>query len=169
MNFIAALQRWHLHCYAKQIRGFWQPLSLVSMECCPVFVTTFSHLGELVYEEKGSVFPRNTSECDFTCFPGVLVAKKQLRLVLDLHAVSSTKPAILLWCPTGTQNCPSFWLTAFQCHLEESFTAATNSLFPATPLPCVLRNVSVAALEPLAGRRGRKHSPFAATCVIFPC
>ena len=69
----------------------------------------------------------------------------------DLHAVSSTKPAILLWCPTGTQSCPSFWLTAFQCHLEKSFTAATNSLFPTTPLPCVLRNVSVAALDHLRG------------------
>ena len=42
-----------------------------------------------------------------------------------------------------------FWLTAFQGHLEKSITATTNLLIPTTPMPCVLRNVPVAALDHL--------------------
>ena len=68
-----------------------------------------------------------------------------------MHAVSSAKPVILLWCTTSTWASPRFWLTAFQSHLEKSFTATTNLLIPATPLPCVLRSVPVAALDHLRG------------------
>ena len=94
------------------------------------------------------------------CFPGSIGP--------DLHAVSSAKPAILLWCTTSTWTSPRFWLTAFQSHLEKSFSATTTLLFPTTPMPCVFRNLPVAALDHLRGERGgRKHSPSAATCVIF--
>ena len=65
--------------------------------------------------------------------------------------MSSAKPAILLWCTTSTWASPRFWLTAFQSHLEKSFTATTNLLIPATPMPCVLRSVPVAALDHLRG------------------
>ena len=63
--------------------------------------------------------------------------------------MSSAKPAILLWCATSTWASPRFWITAFQSHLEKSFIATTNLLIPATPLPCVLRSVPVAALDHL--------------------
>ena len=36
--------------------------------------------------------------------------------------------------------------------MEKSFTATTNLLIPATPMPCVLRCVPVAALDHLRGR-----------------
>merc|ERR1712136_228785 len=59
-------------------------------------------------------------------------------------------------CPA--QSLPSYsvhrqhlWQSEIQSHLERSFTATTNSLFLTTPLPCVLRNVPVAALDHLRG------------------
>ena len=76
------------------------------------------------------MFPRNTSECDFMCFPSVLVAKKQHRLVL-----------------TCTQ-CPALSLPS----CSGAPPALGNKLaVPTTPLPCVLRNVPVAALDHLRG------------------
>ena len=82
----------------------------------------------------------------FMSYPGVLVS-----IGPDLHAVSSAKPAILLWFTASTCNSPRFWLTAFQSHLEKSFAATTNLLIPTTPMSCVLRNVPVAALDHLRG------------------
>ena len=60
--------------------------------------------------------------------------------------MSSAKPVILLWCTTSAWASPRFWLTAFQSYLEKSITATTNLLIPATPMPCVLRSIPVAAL-----------------------
>ena len=65
--------------------------------------------------------------------------------------MSSAKPVILLWCTTSAWASPRFWLTAFQSHLEKSITATTNLLIPATPMPCVLRSIPVAALNHLRG------------------
>ena len=62
-----------------------------------------------------------------------------------------------LWCTTCTWASPRFGLTSFQSHLEKSFAATTNLLIPATPLPCVLRNVPVAALDHL--REGESILP----------
>ena len=91
-----------------------------------------------------------TSDKTSCTFPASLW-KKATTIGPDLHAVSSAKPAILLWCTTSAWNCPRFWLTAFQSHQEKSFTATTNLLFPTTPMPFVLRNVPVAALDHLRG------------------
>ena len=48
-------------------------------------------------------------------FPGVLVVKLATSIGPDLHAVSSTKPAILHWCTTSTWASPKSSGTVLHC------------------------------------------------------
>ena len=121
----------------------WQPLSLVSMGCCPEIATTFSHLRGLAHVKKAACLIDATSDKTSCTFPASLWQTATSNGP-DLHAVSSAKPAChpaLVHHQILVNRIPDSSGKVFYCHL----------LIPTTPMPCVLRNVPVAALDHLRG------------------
>ena len=129
----------------------------------------FLHIGRVGAQEKGSVFPHNTSECDFMCFPGILVAKSNIDWSWLARRVQheACHPALV---HHRHLELSQFLVNRIPESSGKVFCCRNKLAVPYYAIAmCASKHTSCRTWPLAGGEGGRKYSPFAATCVIFPC